>query len=70
MIVYCESDLLSWMHQSSCISVFAANHVTTTPWQPLFFQGLDIADSGKFKVILRSHHVSPILELCKVEFHM
>ncbi|KAI7997442.1 putative thimet oligopeptidase [Camellia lanceoleosa] len=27
---------------------------------------LDKAENGKFKVTLRSHHVSPILELCKV----
>ncbi|KAH6798728.1 Zincin-like metalloproteases family protein [Perilla frutescens var. frutescens] len=31
-----------------------------------FLKGLDIAENGKFKVLLRSHHVSPILELCKV----
>ncbi|KAK6139171.1 hypothetical protein DH2020_027083 [Rehmannia glutinosa] len=32
---------------------------------PEFLKSLDKAESGKFKVALRSHHVSPILELCK-----
>ncbi|KAI7997994.1 putative thimet oligopeptidase [Camellia lanceoleosa] len=30
-------------------------------------KSLDKAENGKFKVTLRSHHVSPILELCKVQ---
>ncbi|XP_057486200.1 probable thimet oligopeptidase [Actinidia eriantha] len=33
---------------------------------PEFFKSLDKAESGKFKVTIRSHHVSPVLELCKV----
>lgn len=33
---------------------------------PEFLKALDIAENGQFKVLLRSHHVSPILELCKV----
>ncbi|THF95744.1 hypothetical protein TEA_002776 [Camellia sinensis var. sinensis] len=33
---------------------------------PEFLESLDKAENGKFKVTLRSHHVSPILELCKV----
>ncbi|KAA8533259.1 hypothetical protein F0562_033208 [Nyssa sinensis] len=33
---------------------------------PEFLKGLEKVDNGKFKVTLRSHHVSPILELCKV----
>ncbi|GMH31089.1 hypothetical protein Nepgr_032932 [Nepenthes gracilis] len=31
-----------------------------------FLQSLDRAENGKFKVHLRSNHVSPLLELCKV----
>ncbi|CAL5350478.1 unnamed protein product [Camellia sinensis] len=34
---------------------------------PEFLESLDKAENGKFKVTLRSHHVSPILELCKVQ---
>ncbi|GFP94493.1 probable thimet oligopeptidase [Phtheirospermum japonicum] len=33
---------------------------------PEFLKILDKAENGKYKVVLRSHHVSPILELCKV----
>lgn len=33
---------------------------------PKFFEGLDKAENGKYKISLRSHHVSPVLELCKV----
>ncbi|KAL8037862.1 hypothetical protein ABFS82_11G066500 [Erythranthe guttata] len=33
---------------------------------PEFLKSLDKAENGNFKVVLRSHHVSPILELCKV----
>ncbi|KAL8535208.1 hypothetical protein ACS0TY_011004 [Phlomoides rotata] len=33
---------------------------------PDFFKDLDKAENGKFKVLLKSHHMSPILELCKV----
>ncbi|KAI8022779.1 putative thimet oligopeptidase [Camellia lanceoleosa] len=33
---------------------------------PEFLESLDKAENGKFKVTLRSHHVSPILEFCKV----
>lgn len=31
-----------------------------------FFKSLDKAKNGRFKVSLKSHHVSPILDLCKV----
>lgn len=31
-----------------------------------FLKSLDKVENGKFKVTLRSHHVSPILELCKI----
>ncbi|KAL3511404.1 hypothetical protein ACH5RR_030805 [Cinchona calisaya] len=31
-----------------------------------FLKTLDEAENGKYKIILRSHYVSPILELCKV----
>lgn len=31
-----------------------------------FFKSLDEAEKGKYKITLKSHHVSPILELCKV----
>ncbi|KAL2253718.1 UNVERIFIED_CONTAM: putative thimet oligopeptidase [Sesamum indicum] len=33
---------------------------------PEFLKSLEKTENGKFKVVLRSHHVSPILELCKV----
>ncbi|KAI3467654.1 hypothetical protein Pfo_024317 [Paulownia fortunei] len=33
---------------------------------PEFLKSLDKGENGKFKVVLRSHLVSPILELCKV----
>lgn len=33
---------------------------------PEFLKSLDKAESGKFKVTLRSHHILPVLELCKV----
>ncbi|CAA0822740.1 Probable thimet oligopeptidase [Striga hermonthica] len=33
---------------------------------PEFLKSLDKAESGKYKVVIRSLHVSPILELCKV----
>ncbi|KAK4429728.1 putative thimet oligopeptidase [Sesamum alatum] len=33
---------------------------------PEFLKSLEKAENDKFKVVLRSHHVSPILELCKV----
>ncbi|XP_019176680.1 PREDICTED: probable thimet oligopeptidase [Ipomoea nil] len=33
---------------------------------PEFLETLEKAENGKFKIILRSHHVSPVLELCKV----
>ncbi|CAK9155833.1 unnamed protein product [Ilex paraguariensis] len=33
---------------------------------PEFLKSLDEAENGKLKVMLRSHHVSPVLELCKV----
>ncbi|KAF8365108.1 hypothetical protein HHK36_032851 [Tetracentron sinense] len=33
---------------------------------PEFLKSLDKAENGKFKVTLRSHHVSPLLEFCKV----
>ncbi|XP_059633588.1 probable thimet oligopeptidase isoform X2 [Cornus florida] len=33
---------------------------------PEFLKSLEKARTGKFKVTLRSHHVSPVLELCKV----
>lgn len=33
---------------------------------PKFFEGLDKAENGKYNVSLRSHHISPVLELCKV----
>ncbi|KAL3656049.1 hypothetical protein CASFOL_000445 [Castilleja foliolosa] len=33
---------------------------------PEFLKILDKAENGKYKVVLKSHHVSPILELCKV----
>ncbi|XP_010248843.1 PREDICTED: probable thimet oligopeptidase isoform X2 [Nelumbo nucifera] len=31
-----------------------------------FIKSLDKAENGKLKVVLRSHHVSPVLEYCKV----
>ncbi|CAI9768757.1 unnamed protein product [Fraxinus pennsylvanica] len=31
-----------------------------------FLKSLDKAENGKFKIALRSNHVSPVLELCKV----
>ncbi|XP_057949474.1 probable thimet oligopeptidase isoform X2 [Malania oleifera] len=33
---------------------------------PEFLKSLDKADNGKFKVALRSQHVSPVLEHCKI----
>ncbi|KAL6969325.1 thimet oligopeptidase [Sarracenia purpurea var. burkii] len=33
---------------------------------PGFLKSLDKAENGKFKVTLRTHHVSPVLEHCKV----
>ncbi|CAL0333113.1 unnamed protein product [Lupinus luteus] len=33
---------------------------------PEFLKGLDKSENGKFKISLRSHHVSAILEFCKV----
>ncbi|XP_052186579.1 probable thimet oligopeptidase isoform X1 [Diospyros lotus] len=33
---------------------------------PEFLKSLDKAENGKFKVSLRGHHVSPVLEFCKV----
>ncbi|XP_073299843.1 probable thimet oligopeptidase [Primulina huaijiensis] len=33
---------------------------------PDFLKTLDKAENGKFKIMLRSHHVAPILDLCKV----
>ncbi|KAF7124820.1 hypothetical protein RHSIM_Rhsim12G0036000 [Rhododendron simsii] len=33
---------------------------------PEFLKSLDKAENGKFKVTLRSHHILPVLELCKV----
>ncbi|KAK4488786.1 hypothetical protein RD792_004575 [Penstemon davidsonii] len=31
-----------------------------------FLKSLDKSENGAFKIVLKSHHVSPILELCKV----
>ncbi|XP_073132698.1 probable thimet oligopeptidase isoform X2 [Henckelia pumila] len=33
---------------------------------PDFLKTLDKAENGKFKIMLRSHHVAPILDYCKV----
>ncbi|KAL0421505.1 UNVERIFIED_CONTAM: putative thimet oligopeptidase [Sesamum latifolium] len=34
---------------------------------PEFLKSLEKTENGKFKVVLRSHHVSPILELCRID---
>ncbi|XP_078433640.1 zincin-like metalloproteases family protein isoform X2 [Wolffia australiana] len=33
---------------------------------PQFIKSLDVVENGKLKITLRSHHISPILEHCKV----
>ncbi|XP_027153331.1 probable thimet oligopeptidase [Coffea eugenioides] len=43
---------------------FSKNELAGLPLE--FLKTLDEAEKGKYKISLRSHHVSPILELCKV----
>ncbi|XP_047318955.1 probable thimet oligopeptidase [Impatiens glandulifera] len=44
--------------------LFSESELVGLPME--FLKSLEKADIGKFKVSLRSHHVSPIVELCKV----
>ncbi|RVW35415.1 putative thimet oligopeptidase [Vitis vinifera] len=52
------------MSDESTFLLFSETELAGLP--PEFLQSLDKAENGKFKVYLRSRHVIPVLELCKV----
>ncbi|KAK2987176.1 hypothetical protein RJ640_030768 [Escallonia rubra] len=47
-------------------SYLLLNEMDLVGLPPEFLKSLDKADNDKHKIFLRSHHVSPVLELCKV----
>lgn len=52
------------MSDESTFLLFSETELAGLP--PEFLQSLDKAENGKFKVYLRSRHVIPVLELCKI----
>ncbi|KAL6547502.1 hypothetical protein OROMI_023223 [Orobanche minor] len=58
---------MRYIHNLNDDSTFLLFHDTElVGLPPKYLKNLDKAENGKYKVVLRSHHVTPILELCKV----
>ncbi|KAK9277753.1 hypothetical protein L1049_007300 [Liquidambar formosana] len=52
------------LNDDSAFLLFSETELVGLP--PEFLKSLDKAKNGKFKVTLRSHHISPVLEFCKI----
>ncbi|KAG5520708.1 hypothetical protein RHGRI_033331 [Rhododendron griersonianum] len=55
---------ISNLNDDTASLLFSETELVGIP--PEFLKSLDKAENGKFKVTLRSHHILPVLELCKV----
>ncbi|XP_058102154.1 probable thimet oligopeptidase isoform X4 [Magnolia sinica] len=52
------------LNEDNTTIIFSESELAGLPRE--FIKGLDKAENGKVKVTLRSHHITPILEHCKV----